>query len=119
MTDFAKHQADLRASNLGSINYANRAPLCCHEGIETEHVVKPSRLCWLVWPALMIGLGVAAAVFGIARASEPPRQWVIWNTAANEQFHPHRFTSATACAVDIGHVKDGSGKKLACVKKPN
>lgn len=51
-----------------------------------------------------------------AVAAQPERTWVIWDTTANQQFHPHQFSSATACNVDIGGLKDGSGKKLACVK---
>lgn len=41
---------------------------------------------------------------------------MIWNVDADKPYHPHQFTSATACNTDIAGIKDGSGKRLACVK---
>lgn len=64
-----------------------------------------------LWLAILWVLGWLA----VANAAES-RTWVIWDTAANEQYHPHVFTSPTACMTDIAGVKDGTGKRLACVK---
>jgi hypothetical protein len=93
----------------------NTAPLCCSEGVEIVDEVKTSRrIPWGIVITAMIGIGFSLFLFGYARASEPPRIWVIWDEVADKQFHKHRFTSPTACNTDITLAKDGSGKRLAC-----
>jgi hypothetical protein len=112
MTDkpFHEHQAALAESQ----RHVNRAPMFCTEGVET-----PRRIPWGIVITAMIGIGFSLFLWGWANranASEPPRTWVIWDAATDKQFHAHKFTSATACNVDIAHAKDGSGKRLACVR---
>lgn len=91
---------------------------------EAEDIIIERRWpLWLALPAAMLAgaamwLGILWALgwLAVANASEPPRRWVIWDAATNKQFHPHQFTSATACNTDIGGIKDDGGKRLSCVR---
>jgi hypothetical protein len=116
--DFARKQELLRQAM--RVDMPNRAPMCCCEGVETVSEIAPSRRSygWLIWPALLVGLGAVGCIWGVARASEPPtRAWVIWNEATNKQHHDHRFTSPTACASDITLAKNmPDGLRLSCVR---
>jgi hypothetical protein len=67
--DFARKQEMLRQAM--RVDMPNRAPMCCCEGVETSHEVKPSRIGWMIWPALLVGLGVVAGIWGYARAATP------------------------------------------------
>lgn len=70
-----RSRVQLRKSNAGSINYTNLAPMFCHEGVEIVVEIAPSRnYGWMIWPALLVGLGIAAGIWGWANranASEP------------------------------------------------
>ena len=86
-------------------------------------IVKPSRIGWLIYPMIGLGMGVVAAVLFLsfcARAAElpPERVWVIWNETANKQAHVHRFTGPTACNTDIGGVARTmpDGSRISCVR---
>lgn len=44
----------------------NRAPLALNgSSCETEHEIRPSRIGWMIWPALVLGFVVVAAVASI------------------------------------------------------
>lgn len=66
-------QEHLRASMHGSINYVNRAPMCCCDGFDTETLVDPKRRSklwyWIAGAAVIIGcIGVARYASGAERS---------------------------------------------------
>lgn len=66
-----------------------------------------------MWLAIMWALGWLAA----ANAAErEPRVWQMWAAGSDKPFHPHKFTSFTACLTDIAFVRDDGGKRLSCVR---
>lgn len=83
--------------------------------IDPDPVVSPRVIQWpfgiILFGACLFGLGYCAA-----RASDIPaeRTWQIYDETTNKPFHPHKFATATACNVDIGGIKDGNGRRLAC-----
>lgn len=110
MTATTKEQPfdQARAALLESQSRVNRAPLCCCDGIETAHEIKPSRIPWGIVITAIISLGIIACIFGYANrkpanAAERERPHAIvllmkptaidW-AAANEQ--RNQFTLSNA-----------------------
>jgi hypothetical protein len=112
-------QEHLRQSNQGSINYINRAPMCCSEGIETVEEVKPTPV-WKIVGGFVLAAALVVCVISVARAAEPPKgvAFVIWNETTDSQAHVHQFTSPTACNTDLGGVAKTmpDGSRLSCRK---
>jgi hypothetical protein len=110
----------LRQSIHGSINYANRAPLCCCDGVETAHEITP----WPVWKKVVVVVLAAALVviaISVARASEPPRTWQVWNETTNRPWlskkgEPATATGPTACNLSLWEVAKAAqdGTRLSC-----
>ena len=70
---------------------------------------------WRIVGGFVLAAALVVIVISVARAAEP-RVWQIWDVSADRAYHPHKFTSPTACNTDIAGIKDGSGRRLACVK---
>jgi len=87
-------------------------------------VVKPSRIGWWAIVAVVV-VSIVLAGIGIARASEPPRDWVVFNLSAGSPWInpktglPATSTGATACSMALREVSTAvpSGTRLSCIRK--
>lgn len=64
MTDLHRLPADREDKFWNGQRSLNHAPLFSQEGVEIVDEVRPSRIGWLIWPALFLGFAV---VIGIAQ----------------------------------------------------
>lgn len=80
MTSTTKEQPfeQARAALLDSQRHVNRAPMCCSDGIEAAHEIKPSRIPWGIVIVAIIGLGFSLALFGYANAAERNQFWDVF-----------------------------------------
>lgn len=74
-------RATLGDAMQNSVNYANRAPLCCCDGVETTHEITPpsktaKRVAVLVL-AMVIG-GIVLGMCSAGRAAERNQSWDVF-----------------------------------------
>ena|SRR6266545_609060 len=121
--DMPKYQSDLRDSNMNSINYVNAAPLCCCEGVETDHEIRPMPARKIV-AAFVLAVALAISV---ARAAELPTAYEIVAYRAGKDLRTDepniiplpdsRHDSRELCRHAIQFVKvQESGMRLRCDK---
>jgi hypothetical protein len=110
----------LRQSMHGSINYANRAPLCCDGEVETVHEIRPTPV-WRIVGAFLLAAALAVIAISVARASEPPRTWQVWNETTDRPWlsktgQPATATGPTACNLSLWEVAKAAqdGTRLSC-----
>jgi hypothetical protein len=112
----------LRSSVMTSIEWQSRhQPLDrMPSGVETAHEIKPTPV-WRIVAAFVLAALLVVIAISVARASEPPRTWQVWNETTNRPWlskkgEPATATGPTACNLSLWEVAKAAqdGTRLSC-----